>query len=78
MSLITNAWLSYLDEVIPKESPQIQIKECKRAFYAGMISMFSILSGDVVTTVSDDEGVKIMENIFQELNDYKDKIGISE
>jgi hypothetical protein len=45
---IENGWESYLKEVIPKGASQIQVIECKRAFYAGAGTMKSLL-----TTIGD-------------------------
>jgi len=35
---INDAWESYRDGVLPKDAPQVQVDECRKAFYAGAFS----------------------------------------
>jgi len=35
MKLLETQWVSYRNQVLPKQAPPIQVQECRRAFYAG-------------------------------------------
>jgi hypothetical protein len=43
--LILEGWNSFRREVLPAEAPPIQIEECRRAFYAGCVHLFSSIIG---------------------------------
>lgn len=42
METLFSAWRSYLTTLIPADAPPIQREECRRAFYAGAVCMFSL------------------------------------
>lgn len=44
---VEKLWVSYRDTVIPSDAPRVQFVECKRAFFAGAISLFSAAMGDM-------------------------------
>lgn len=72
---IAVAWLMYMDSVVPKDAPPIQIQECKRAFFAGAWAAFQ-------TSVSlpDDEDAagRRLQWIQDELVEFKNRVGVSE
>jgi hypothetical protein len=41
--LIETGWLLYREQVIPAEAGAIQLTECRRAFYAGALSLFTTI-----------------------------------
>lgn len=44
--MIKHHWLSYRREVVPPQAGEVQVEECRRAFYAGALAVWSsIMSG---------------------------------
>lgn len=37
---VERSWISYRDDVMPKNAPAVQIHECRLAFYAGAVALF--------------------------------------
>lgn len=73
--LIERGWNSYRDMVLPKNAPDIQIRECRQAFYAGAaILMQGIMgaldSGDEPT----DADMQRMAAIQDELDAFGQEI----
>lgn len=65
---IEDEWKSYAATVIPENASDVQIDECRLAFYAGCNSMFSLLS-----RVKSDEPAAIIVAIAaldKELRDF--------
>lgn len=46
-SHIEKLWVGYRDSVIPTDAPHDQFVECKRAFFAGALSLFTAAMGDM-------------------------------
>lgn len=44
---IERQWRSYRNKVLPAGAPQTQIVECKRAFFAGALSLLTSISSDL-------------------------------
>jgi hypothetical protein len=42
--MVESEWRSYLESVIPKDAPRVQVVESRRAFYAGAHSLLSLLA----------------------------------
>lgn len=59
---LLDAWKSYAAAVIPSGADVIQIEETRRAFYAGMSTMFGL-----VLAVDDEADMEALSN---ELGDY--------
>lgn len=38
--MIAEAWASYRERVVPVEAGEVQVEECRRAFYAGASAAF--------------------------------------
>lgn len=62
MSLIKGEWESYRDEVMSRDSPDIQKAECRRAFYGGAMSALN----------------KIVERLAGIPGEHVSKIGLKE
>ena len=63
---INELWISYMDEVLPKDAPAVQIQESKRAFVAGARGVIGILLAIGDDSVSEEQGVDIIEALHQE------------
>lgn len=68
---IADLFASYRKHVIPPGAPDIQVTECRAAFYAGAGSMLETLLhviGD--DSVDEDAGVKILEDLRREVEAF--------
>jgi hypothetical protein len=63
-------WESYLREVIPAAAPDVQIQECRRAFYAGAQGMFTAMYHVSTDDISEDQGAEHLEELNQELQAF--------
>ena len=71
MKYIANGWKSYQSMVVPKDAPDVQIKETRQAFFAGAAVLFETLmmaldSGDEPT----DNDLKRMADLQAEIDEY--------
>lgn len=71
MKRIGELWIDYRTHVIPKDAPDTQIKESRRAFYAGAAALFQTLVTmlDPGTEATDADLAK-MDEIENELQDF--------
>lgn len=65
---IKEMWDSFHKNIIPKNAHPIQVQETRRAFYAGAQGMMMI--NHKITNFSDDEGVEILEELTDELQQF--------
>lgn len=66
METVQQAFESYLREVVPVDASAIQIQECRRAFYGGALSMLSTLMALGEDSITEDQGIDIIEARVQE------------
>lgn len=71
MKYIANGWKSYQKLVLPADAPEIQVRECRQAFYGGAAVLFETLmmsldSGDEPT----DADMQRMVDLQAELDEY--------
>lgn len=72
MTLLTvrQAWESYRDAVIPKDAPEVQLIETRRAFYAGCWSMMTSFREIGTDAVTEAAGVEYMESLYHEFREF--------
>lgn len=75
MKLIEDAWLSYLRQVLPENAPEVQVIECRRAFYGGAATLF----GSIMRSLSPGNGVtendlQVMFDLEAELKAYSKEL----
>lgn len=73
--LIAEGWESYQRRVMPLDASPSQIKETRRAIYAGVQIMMAIMHGLGDDAISGDEGVAIMESVADELRTFNAMVG---
>lgn len=66
MKTVKELWVNYSDMVLPKPCADIQYRETRLAFYAGVYSFLTELR-EIDEHVSDDEGVMRMQEYANEL-----------
>lgn len=71
MRLISKAWEGYRRHVLPSDAPEVQVTECRQAFYAGASVLFQSLLGtlDPGLEPTDADMVR-MESIDKELREF--------
>jgi hypothetical protein len=73
--LVSEAWLSYRDAVIPKDAGSTQLIETRRAFYAGCHSLLTAIMGALEPgTDATDADLGIMEGIQSELDQFNEQV----
>jgi hypothetical protein len=68
-------WADYLKGVIPSNAPDVQVQECKLAFYAGAYVMFGLVSNASAEAPDEDTGARRLEAIRQECMDHFTNFG---
>lgn len=69
--MIATAFDEYKARVIPQGASEIQIEETRMAFYAGATALFSGIIIKLSPGAEPTEGdIEVMEQTFQELQDY--------
>ena len=58
-------WLSFAENCIPSNAPDVQIKGTQMAFYMGIVSAMNIICS-IDDDVSEDEAFKIFGSVFAE------------
>ena len=75
LNRIERLWLDYRNTVIAPNAPSVQIIECRRAFYAGSLALFTelqiMLEPGVHPTITD---VRKVELVRQELSRFNDQV----
>lgn len=75
---IQKEWEAFRDKVLPDGAPEVQLREMRRAFFAGAISlrgvMFKVLedTGDPNEVTEGD--LRVMEDINDEFERYADDL----
>jgi hypothetical protein len=75
MQTILEAWTTYKNEVIPADAPAVQVIETRRGFYAGAIAMAHNIIVGSATTKSQPEFEARMKAIFEEGQDFANRVG---
>lgn len=69
---IAESWLSFKAAVIPDDASPVQVTECRRAFYAGAISLFYALNNDISTSPEMTEAdMQIMVDLDAEIEAWR-------
>lgn len=68
--LIREAWECYNRDVLPRDAPPVQRSECRRAFYSGAQALLGIVACIGDDSVSEADGVGILEGLRGELDGF--------
>jgi hypothetical protein len=75
VNLIRDAWQSYDRDVVPREAGESQRLETRRAFYAGAMTVLLITTKLGEDAVSEADGVKTLDAIHREMEQFRAGIG---
>ncbi len=73
MDTFESEFKSYRANVMPPKASKVQVQECKRAFFMGAKSAMRLLA-QASDAPTEDEGVKNLEAMHEELRQFKDKV----
>lgn len=71
---IASEWNKFEKAVMPPNAPAVQRKEMRRAFYAGVWAMFQVAKELGEDSVSEEEGVKTLEEIEAECMEFMKQV----
>lgn len=66
---VNDCWLDYKEKVIHPDADEVQIEETKKAFYAGGISVLSILR-----SMDPAQAVQVLETLITEFKIYQESM----
>lgn len=67
---MAKSWESFVRAVMPRNAPAVQRQEMRRAFYAGAWAMLCAFREIGEDSVSEDEGVAVMERLKTEVETF--------
>jgi hypothetical protein len=76
MKTIAEMWQSYDRDVLPPEAGEVQRRETKRAFYAGVWSLLQQFKAVGSDDISEAQGAAILEAIQQEVGAFGARGGL--
>lgn len=65
---------SYRKAVIPREASDVQVRECRRAFYAGALALLTRIQMGASKQGDSDADLALMVEIQEELQDFKKRV----
>jgi hypothetical protein len=71
MDTVKKQWEDYRDKLIPDDASEIELRDCKQAFYAGMMSFFR-LQFSITDDMDEDTGAEMMDVWFSECEQFFD------
>ena len=74
MMTINQAWASFSTQVIPPDASDVQRREMKLAFYAGVAALAHLELHVADDSVSEAEGEAVLQAAHKELHEYKDAV----
>lgn len=73
MTTLKKEYEIWNEKTQPKNAPEIQTTETRRAFYAGSLILFNLLQ-NISFEHSEDEAAELLKKINQEITDFFDAI----
>ena len=71
MNIIENSWLSYKKRVVPKDASETQIRETRIAFYAGVVTVWTLFEKlDYSTGEPTKEDLQMLDSVDKEVKDF--------
>ena len=72
--MIDTAWTDYSLEVLPLNATEVQRMETRRVFYAGAYAVMCAMVGIGDDSVSESDGINLMESMLQECEQFKSDV----
>ncbi len=73
MNTVKDGFDEIRERVIPKDAPDVQVKEMKKAFYAGAAWLLHLQG--VIAELDEDAAVAVLQSLHNEVKDYALSIG---
>lgn len=74
MNTIQHQWDAFRALVVPQDAPPMQVREMRRAFYAGAEAMSRINFAVGDANVSEQAGIEILEGVQDELARFAQQV----
>lgn len=75
MKLLENEWVKMRNKVIPKDAPQVQLIEMRRAFFAGAWAFYSLLMNSLEPGLDETpKDMALMAQLDAELREFRDRV----
>ena len=72
---MTEGWASYREKVFPPTAPEVQVTECKLAFYAGGLTMFNALNHRFAAGVNmSADDIREVQGALKELRQFYEQV----
>jgi hypothetical protein len=72
---ILEQWNSYRKQVLPADASDVQVTECRRAFYGGAQAFYSTVMGGLGPgSEAEEADFKLMEDLATELKDFSKQV----
>lgn len=69
-SMIAKAWLQYRELCIHKDAGPVQVEECRKCFYAGVMTMLTINDALSEPNVTEVQAILTLESVWLEMRAY--------
>ena len=69
MLRIGEGWMTYINGVLPADAPQVQIDECRLAFFAGAAHVYGMLIS-IEEHGSEADGIAQLQQLGQDLKAF--------
>ena len=73
METILELWEGYKLKVLPPNAPEIQVSECRRAFYTGIVSMLTLVVA-LSNELSEEDACEALASLELECEEYFDNL----
>jgi hypothetical protein len=75
--MVSDAWDSYRESVMPANAGETQRSECQKAFYAGAWSILMTVQAIGEPDVSEKDGMRILDGLIKECRAFAKLQGFS-
>lgn len=69
LKTVEDRWLEFAKKVIPVNAPDVQRKEMRKSFFAGVLDTLA-LCHDVIPTMSDDDAAAYLDSLYRETDEF--------
>lgn len=70
ISLLDHQWKGFQEECVPLAAPEIQVREMKRAFFAGAQAVLNTINDAIAEELPNEEVGKVLPAIGVEIDRY--------
>jgi hypothetical protein len=72
---IEQEWQEFEKKIMPKNAPEIQRKEMRRAFYAGAWTMLKLVQSLGADGIPEEDAIGVLEEVDKECIEFLSQVG---